>query len=135
RRPEGWIPSSSPFHSSGDARKRRAIVPYTVCVGIVRRVFGKLDGPLRGQVHPGLNWQDAVRARPSSRERTWPLSWVPESGWPLPLSKPIGWQNGGKMLQKGGKIEQHATYAKNTATLYDVSNCVKHCPRHAYKYN
>jgi hypothetical protein len=30
-----------------------------------------LDGPQRGQVHPGLIWQDAVGARPSSRERTW----------------------------------------------------------------
>src|SRR5208337_3329659 len=34
--------------------------------------------------------------------------WVPDSGWPLPLSKPIGWQNGGKMTQKGGKM---ATFA------------------------
>src|SRR5271157_2563684 len=34
--------------------------------------------------------------------------WVPESGWPLPLSKPIGWQNGGKMTQNGGKM---ATFA------------------------
>src|SRR5271157_2945843 len=33
----------------------------------------KLDGPQRGQVHPRLIWQDAIRARPSSRERTWPL--------------------------------------------------------------
>jgi len=29
--------------------------------------------------------------------------WVPDSGWPLPLSKPMGWQNGGKMPQKGAK--------------------------------
>src|SRR5271157_1187315 len=34
----------------------------------------KLDGPRPGQVRPGLIWQDAVGARPSSRERTWPLS-------------------------------------------------------------
>src|SRR5208282_4588742 len=34
--------------------------------------------------------------------------WVPDSGWPLPLSKPTGWQNGGKMPQKGGKM---ATFA------------------------
>src|SRR5271157_6646682 len=33
---------------------------------------------------------------------------VPDSGWPLPLSKPIGWQNGGKMPQKRGKM---ATFA------------------------
>src|SRR5271157_2656035 len=36
----------------------------------------KLDGSQRGQVHPGLIWQDAVGARPSSRERTWPLSFL-----------------------------------------------------------
>src|SRR5271157_3779123 len=36
------------------------------------------------------------------------FAWVPESGWPLPLSKPMGWQNGGKMTQKGGKM---ATFA------------------------
>jgi hypothetical protein len=38
--------------------------------------------------------------------------WVPESGWPLPLSKPIGWQNGGKMAQKGAKwrlLRENAT--------------------------
>src|SRR5271157_1705730 len=73
-----------------------------------------LDGPQRGQVHPGLIWQDVVRARPSSRERTRRLSFlrVPDSGWPLPLSKPMGWQNGGKMAQKGGKM---ATF---TGTCY-----------------
>ena len=27
--------------------------------------------------------------------------WVPESGWPLPISKPIGWPDGGKMLGTG----------------------------------
>ncbi len=37
----------------------------------------KLDGPQRGQVHPGLIWQDAVRVRPSSRERTWPFKVLP----------------------------------------------------------
>src|SRR5271157_3184262 len=36
----------------------------------------QLDGPQRGQVHPGLIWQDAVGARPSSRERTWRLSFL-----------------------------------------------------------
>ena len=36
----------------------------------------KLDGWQRGQVHPGSIWQDAVGARPSSRERTWPLSFL-----------------------------------------------------------
>ena len=27
--------------------------------------------------------------------------WVPESGWPLPLSKPIGWPDGRKTLRNG----------------------------------
>jgi len=33
---------------------------------------------IRYEVHPGLIWQDAVRFRPSSRERTWPVSFL---GW------------------------------------------------------
>src|SRR5271157_5186171 len=41
-----------------------------------KKGWQNLDGPQRGQVHPGLIWQDAVRARPSSRERTWPLSFL-----------------------------------------------------------
>ena len=30
--------------------------------------------------------------------------WVPESGWPLPLSKLIGWPDGGKTPRKGVKM-------------------------------
>src|SRR5271157_409230 len=30
--------------------------------------------------------------------------WVADRGWPLPLSKPTGWQNGGKMTQKEGEM-------------------------------
>ena len=30
--------------------------------------------------------------------------WVPESGWPLPLSKLIGWPDGGKRPRKGVKM-------------------------------
>ena|GEM_PF-6123280 len=46
--------------------------------------------------------------------------WVPDSGWPLPLSKPMGWQNGGKMPQKGGKM---ATFAgKCYVTGYDATH-------------
>src|SRR5271157_2290077 len=29
---------------------------------------------------------------------------VPDSGWPLPLAKSTGWQNGGKIVQKGAKL-------------------------------
>jgi hypothetical protein len=41
-----------------------------------KKGWQELDGSQRGQVHPGSIWQDAVRARPSSRERTWPLSFL-----------------------------------------------------------
>ena len=44
-------------------------------------------------------WQDAVGARPSSRERRWPLSfleWRIAAG-PCRSEKPTGWQNGGKI--------------------------------------
>jgi len=45
--------------------------------------------------------------------------WVADSGWPLPLSKPIGWQNGGKTPQKGGKM---ATFAGTCyVTIYDAT--------------
>src|SRR5271157_101543 len=45
--------------------------------------------------------------------------WVPDSGWTLPLSKPIGWQNGGKMPPKGGKM---ATFAETCyVTVYDAA--------------
>src|SRR5271157_925624 len=36
-----------------------------------KKGWQKLDGPQRGQVHPGLIWQDTIRAGPSSSERTW----------------------------------------------------------------
>src|SRR5271157_3634255 len=49
-----------------------------------------------------------VPDRRHERERGHFFPWVPGSGWPLPLAKPIGWQNGGKMAQKGGKT---ATFA------------------------
>src|SRR5271166_6547095 len=81
----------------------------------------KLDGPQRGQIHPGLMWQDAVGARPSSRERRWPLSfleWRIAAG-PCRSEKPTGWQNGGKMAQKGGK---RATFAGTCyVTIYDAT--------------
>ena len=45
--------------------------------------------------------------------------WVPDSRWPLPLSKPMGWKNGGKMAQKGGKM---ATFAGTCyVTIYDAT--------------
>jgi len=41
-----------------------------------KKGWKKLDGSQRGQVHPELIWQEAVGARPLSRERTWPLSFL-----------------------------------------------------------
>ena len=81
----------------------------------------KLDGPQRGQVHPGLIWQDAVGARVSSRERMWPLSFpgCRIAAGPCRSEKPTGWQNGGKMAQKGGKM---ATFAGTCyVTIYDAT--------------
>jgi len=70
-----------------------------------KKGWQKLDGPLHGQVHPGLIWQDAVRARRRHEsERGTLFPWVPDSGWPLPLSKPMGWQNGGKKIDKAFRI-------------------------------
>jgi hypothetical protein len=50
---------------------------YADCARLVdesgKKGWPKLDGPQRGQVHPGLLWPDAVGARPSSRARTRPL--------------------------------------------------------------
>ena len=90
----------------------RADLPwqYADCARLVdesgKKGWPKLDGPQRGQVHPGLIWPDAVGARPVARSANAAtrFPWVPESGWPLPLAKPMGWQNGGKMAQKGGKM-------------------------------
>src|SRR5271157_1602966 len=57
----------------------------------------KLDGPQPGQVRPGLIWQDAVGARPSSRERTSPLSFLECRIADGPYSCQSRWtQNGGK---------------------------------------
>ena len=53
------------------------------------------------------------------------FAWVPYSGWPLPLSQPIGWQNGGKMAQKGGKM---ATFAGTCyVTIYDATPVLPSC--------
>jgi hypothetical protein len=46
---------------------------------------------------------------------------VPDSGWPLPLSKPMGWQNGVKWPKKGAKwrlLREPATLLFMTQLLY-----------------
>src|SRR5208337_5425442 len=70
----------------------------------------EIDGPQRGQVHPGVDLAGRGSGPTVVRRANMAtlFSWVPDSGWPLPLSKRTGWQNGGKMPQKGGKM---ATFA------------------------
>src|SRR5271157_2018353 len=75
-----------------------------------KKGWQKLDGPQRGQVHPGLIWQDAVRARPSSRERTWLLSFLGCRIAPGPCrsQSQLDGKMGVKRPPKGGKM---ATFA------------------------
>jgi hypothetical protein len=70
-----------------------------------KKGWQKLDGPQRGQVHPGLIWQDAVRARPSSRERTWPLSFLGcrIADGPCRSQSRLDGKMGVKWLKKGAK--------------------------------
>ena len=64
----------------------------------------------------GRGWGPAVVTRANVATL---FAWVPYSGWPLPLSKPMGWQNGGKMPQKGGKM---ATFAGTCyVTIYNAT--------------
>ena len=74
-------------------------------------------------------WQFGMRSKPACRPRRramrgWMLIDTRKLGcriadWPLPLSKPIGWQNGGKMAQKGAKM---ATFAGTCyVTIYDAN--------------
>src|SRR5271157_5282367 len=70
----------------------------------------KLDGPQRGQVHPRLIWQDAVGARPSSPERTWPRSFLGcrIAAGPCRSQSRMDGKMGVKSPEKGGKM---ATFA------------------------
>jgi hypothetical protein len=46
---------------------------------------------------------------------------VPDSKWPLPLSKPTGWQNGCKIAKKAAKLRllrKKATLPVMTQLLY-----------------
>ncbi len=78
---------------------------------------GQLSRPvLRGRggsntsLLPGYEKQARASPPPQGGARVYGLlPWVPDRGWPLLLSKPIGGQNRGQMLQKGGEFEQHAT--------------------------
>src|SRR5208337_2762528 len=88
-----------------------------------KKGWQKLDVPQRGQVHPGLIWQDAVRARPSSPERTWPLSFLGCRMAPGPCRSQsrLDGKMGVKCLKKGAKrrlLREHATLLVMAQLLY-----------------
>jgi len=88
-----------------------------------KKGWQKLDGPLRGQVHPGLIWQDAVRARLSPRERTWPLSFLGCRIAAGPCRSQSRWAGkmGVKWPKKGAKwrlLREHATLLFMAQLLY-----------------
>src|SRR5208282_2474148 len=75
-----------------------------------KKGWQKLDGSQRGQVHPGLIWQDTIRAGPSSRERTWPLLFLGcrIAAGPWRCQSRMDGKMGVKSPEKGGKM---ATFA------------------------
>ena len=88
-----------------------------------KKGWQRLDGPQRGQVHPGLIWPNAVGARPSSLERTWPHSFLGCRRATGPCRSPSRWD--GKMRvkwpKKGAKwrlLREHATLLFMTQLLY-----------------
>ncbi len=88
-----------------------------------KKGWQKLDGPQRGQVHPGLIWQDMVLARPSSRERTWPLSFLGcrIAASPCRSHSRLDSKMGVKWPKKGAKwrlLREHATLLVMTQLLY-----------------
>src|SRR5208337_486844 len=83
----------------------------------------KLDGPQRGQVHPRSIWQDVVGARPSSRERTWPLFFLGcrIAAGPCRSQSRVDGKMGVKCPQKGAKLRllrEHATLLVMSQLLY-----------------
>src|SRR5208337_770907 len=82
----------------------------------------KLDGPQRGQVHPGSIWQDAAGARPSSRERTWPRAFLGcrRAAGPCRSPSRLDDKMGVKWPKKGAKwrlLREHATLLFMTQLL------------------
>ena len=76
-----------------------------------KKGWQKLDGPQRGQVHPGLIWPNAVGARPSSLERTWPHSFLGCRRATGPCRSPSRWD--GKMGVKWPKKGQNGDFCGN----------------------
>src|SRR5271166_1531664 len=88
-----------------------------------KKGWQELDGPQRGQVHPGSIWQDAVGVRPSSRERTWPLAFPGCRIADGPCRSQSRWDGkmGVKWLKKGAKrrlLREHATLLFMTQLPY-----------------
>ena len=99
---------------------------YADCAKLVdksgKKGWQKLDGARARPGSPGVDlagggWGPTVV---TSANAATLFPWVPDSGWPLPLAKPMGWQNGGKMAQKGGKM---ATFAGTCyVAIYDATS-------------
>ncbi len=88
-----------------------------------KKGWQELDGSQRGQVHPGLMWQDAVGARVSSRERTWPRSFLGcrIAAGPWRSQNRMDGKMGVKRPKKGAKwrlLREHATLLFMTQLLY-----------------
>ena len=88
-----------------------------------KKGWQKLDGPQRGQVHPGSIWPNAVGARPSSLERTWPHSFLGCRRATGPCRSSSRWDGkmGVKWPKKGAKwrlLREHATLLFMTQLIY-----------------
>ena len=101
--------------------------PHADCARLVdqsgKKGWPKRDGPQRVQVPPGLIWQDAVGARPSSRERTWPLAFLGcrIAAGPCRSQSRLDGKMGVKWPKKGAKwrlLREHATLLFMTQLLY-----------------
>jgi hypothetical protein len=100
---------------------------YADCARLVdesgKKGWQKLDGAQRGQVHPGLIWPEAVGARPSSRARTRPLSFLGYRIAAGPCRSQSRWDGkmGVKWPKKGVKwplLREPATLLFTTQLLY-----------------
>jgi len=98
-------------------------IAQDLSISRVRKAGKSLTVQSAARFARGLIWQDAVRARPSSRERTWPLSFlgcrIAAGPW-RPQSRLEG-KMGVKCPKKGAKwrlLREHATLLVMTHLLY-----------------
>ena len=113
----------------------RADLPwqYTDCARLVdesgKKGWPKLDGPQRGQVHPGLIWPDAVGARPSPGARTRPLAFLGCRRAAGPCRSQSRWDGkmGVKWPKKGAKwgMVQNACHSGDSSGPLDGSGVLQ----------